>query len=295
MKNSYESQPKGWNFLWEYGICMFKMKSLRLVGILCVLMVLVISITMKEQHAHTEMDQKSHPFDSMKDLETSFKDSHEGFPRKKDSLPQGIVQATSNMELKPLWMMKSLKVKGYNQKHRNLLAIPVSIRQKENVDSIVQKFLSENFMILLFHYDGIIDEWHDLEWSQKAIHISARNHTTWGFAKRFLHPDVISTYDYIFIWDKDLIADNFHPGRYLKIMKSKGLEISQPTLDPSTSKFHDQRTIQIMPGMVHRWVEGIALVFSRAAWHCAWHGIQNDLAHGQIRDKIFGHCAQKIS
>ncbi|ERN03422.1 hypothetical protein AMTR_s00003p00261400 [Amborella trichopoda] len=228
----------------------------------------------------------------MKDLETSFKDSHEGFPRKKDSLPQGIVQATSNMELKPLWMMKSLKVKGYNQKHRNLLAIPVSIRQKENVDSIVQKFLSENFMILLFHYDGIIDEWHDLEWSQKAIHISARNHTTWGFAKRFLHPDVISTYDYIFIWDKDLIADNFHPGRYLKIMKSKGLEISQPTLDPSTSKFHDQRTIQIMPGMVHRWVEGIALVFSRAAWHCAWHGIQNDLAHGQIRDKIFGHCAQ---
>lgn len=33
------------------------------------------------------------------------------------------------------------------------------------------------------------------------------------FAKRFLHPDVVSIYDYIFLWDEDLGVENFHPGR----------------------------------------------------------------------------------
>lgn len=34
------------------------------------------------------------------------------------------------------------------------------------------------------------------------------------FAKRFLHPDVVSIYDYIFLWDEDLGVENFHPGRF---------------------------------------------------------------------------------
>jgi Protein of unknown function (DUF707) len=35
------------------------------------------------------------------------------------------------------------------------------------------------------------------------------------FAKRFLHPDVVSAYDHIFLWDEDLGVDNFNPRRYL--------------------------------------------------------------------------------
>ena len=31
------------------------------------------------------------------------------------------------------------------------------------------------------------------------------------FAKRFLHPDIVAPYDYIFIWDEDLGVDNFDP------------------------------------------------------------------------------------
>lgn len=29
------------------------------------------------------------------------------------------------------------------------------------------------------------------------------------YAKRFLHPDIVATYDYIFIWDEDLGLENF--------------------------------------------------------------------------------------
>lgn len=32
---------------------------------------------------------------------------------------------------------------------------------------------------MLFHYDGIVDDWRDFEWSSQAIHVSAMNQTKW--------------------------------------------------------------------------------------------------------------------
>lgn len=31
------------------------------------------------------------------------------------------------------------------------------------------------------------------------------------FAKRFLHPDIVEEYNYVFLWDEDLGVDNFNP------------------------------------------------------------------------------------
>ncbi|KAI8525442.1 hypothetical protein RHMOL_Rhmol13G0230600 [Rhododendron molle] len=41
-----------------------------------------------------------------------------------------------------------------------------------------------------------------------------------------------------------------------------------------------------------RYVEGMAPVFSRSAWPCVWHLIQNDLVHGWGMDMKLGYCAQ---
>lgn len=38
---------------------------------------------------------------------------------------------------------------------------------------------SENFTILLFHYDGRTSEWDEFEWSKRAIHVSARKQAKW--------------------------------------------------------------------------------------------------------------------
>ncbi|KAK8961392.1 hypothetical protein KSP40_PGU004159 [Platanthera guangdongensis] len=183
------------------------------------------------------------------------------------------------------------------QNNRKLLAIAVGIEQKRSVDSIVTKFIPENFTVILFHYDGNVNDWQDCSWSSAAIHITAHSQTKWWFAKRFLHPDVVSIYDYIFLWDEDLGVENFHPGRYLDIVKSEGLEISQPALDPNLSEIHHQITVRRKKGKVHRrvwdrhsgkcshdskeppcigWVEGMAPVFSRSAWRCVWNLIQGD-------------------
>lgn len=283
-----------------------KMRHLQFMGIVCTAILFIVYRTTTYQHRHTEMEDKWDPFGT---VEEPYEASDE-----LKYLPRGIIQARSDLELRPLWSTSSLSLKAERRTDRNLLAISAGIKQKENVDTIVQKFISENFTIIMFHYDCNVDGWQDLEWSKEAIHIVAQNQTKWWFAKRFLHPDVVSIYDYVFIWDEDLGVQNFHPGRYLKIMKSEGLEISQPALDGNTSEIHHKITIRKKRKKVHRriyemrgsvrcseaskgppctgWVEGMAPVFSRSAWRCAWHLIQNDLVHGWGLDMKLGYCAQ---
>ncbi|KAA8519851.1 hypothetical protein F0562_014059 [Nyssa sinensis] len=280
--------------LFDGVICGVKMKQLPFMGIVCTVMLFIVYRTTNYQYQQTKDSGVA---------STSL-----------DGLPCGIVQARSDLELKPLWSTSSSRSKDNVSSPRNLLAIPVGIKQKHNVDAIVQKFLSENFTVILFHYDGNVDGWWDLEWSNKAIHIVAENQTKWWFAKRFLHPAVVSIYDYVFLWDEDLGVENFHPGRYLKIMKSAGLEISQPALDPNSTDIHHRITIRRRTKTFHRrvydirgsvkcshasegppctgFVEGMAPVFSRSAWYCAWHLIQNDLVHGWGMDMKLGYCAQ---
>lgn len=88
-------------------------------------------------------------------------------------------------------------------------------------------------------------------------------HLARWYAKRFLHPDIVAPYDYIFIWDEDLGVKNFDPeewvdqlislciinmfkqsyspksmacvtDRYIKLVKKHDLDISQPGLSPDS-------------------------------------------------------------
>ncbi|KAG6778693.1 hypothetical protein POTOM_015036 [Populus tomentosa] len=182
-----------------------KMKLLPFMGVLCTAMLFVVYRTTLYQYHHTEMDEKLYPLEILK--ESALASGLLG------GLPHGIIRASSDLELKPLWSTSSSRSKVDPSTHRCLLAIPVGIKQKDNVDRIVQKFLPENFTVILFHYDGNVDGWWDLDWSNEAIHIVAKNQTKWWFAKRFLHPAVVSAYDYIFLWDEDLGIEHFNPGK----------------------------------------------------------------------------------
>ncbi|EXC29927.1 hypothetical protein L484_015120 [Morus notabilis] len=214
-------------------------------------------------------------------------------PSGSEALPEGIVCKTSNLEFRPLWGSP----KKIESSSVNLFAVAVGIKQKDLVNKMVRKFLSSNFVVMLFHYDGNVDKWKTFEWSDRVIHVSAVNQTKWWFAKRFLHPDIVAEYDYIFLWDEDLGVDSFDPKLYISIVQSEGLEISQPALDPVKSvELHHQITARGRRSTVHRrtykhgkgcdenskappctgWIEMMAPVFSRAAWRCAWFMIQGD-------------------
>ncbi|XP_030459169.1 uncharacterized protein LOC115679658 isoform X1 [Syzygium oleosum] len=233
-------------------------------------------------------------------------------PSGSEHLPKGIVVETSNLKMQPLW--GPIENDKNTTPAMNLLALAVGIEQKEIVNRLVQKFPSKIFVVMLFHYDGVVDDWKNFSWSERAIHVSAVNQPKWWFAKRFLHPDIVAEYSYIFLWDEDLGVENFDPNRYLSIVQGEGLEISQPALDPAKSAIHLPITARRKKSIVHRrmykskgsgrcddhstappcvgWVEIMAPVFSRMAWRCVWHMIQNDLIHAWGLDMLLGYCAQ---
>ncbi|XP_052728088.1 uncharacterized protein LOC108328216 isoform X2 [Vigna angularis] len=232
------------------------------------------------------------------------------------ALPEGIISKTSDLEMRHLWNLPMTKtIKNKQNASTNLFAIAVGIKQKDLVNKMVKKFLSSNFVVMLFHYDGIVDKWNDFEWNNQVIHVAVANQSKWWFAKRFLHPDIVAEYGYIFLWDEDLGVENFHPDRYVSIIESEGLEISQPALDTENSEVHHQITARGRRSKVHRriyktggrgkgcdenssappctgYVEMMAPVFSRAAWRCVWYMIQNDLIHAWGLDMQLGYCAQ---
>ncbi|KAI3787258.1 hypothetical protein L1987_41602 [Smallanthus sonchifolius] len=228
-------------------------------------------------------------------------------PRGAERLPPAILAAESDLYPRRLYGKPSEDI---TIKPKYLVTFTVGQNQKPNIDKAVKKF-SENFTILLFHYDGKTTEWDEFEWSKRAIHISVEKQTKWWYAKRFLHPDIVAPYDFIFIWDEDLGVDHFDAEEYIKLVRKHGLEISQPGLDRSSRGLTWQMTRRRGDREVHKeteekpgwcsdphlppcagFVEIMAPVFSREAWRCVWHLIQNDLVHGWGLDFALQKCVE---
>ncbi|XP_027340914.1 uncharacterized protein LOC113854219 isoform X1 [Abrus precatorius] len=228
-------------------------------------------------------------------------------PRGAESLPPGIIVSESDLYLRRLWGEPSEDLK---KKPKYLVTFTVGYNQRDNINAAVQKF-SDDFAILLFHYDGRTSEWDEFEWSKNAIHVSARKQTKWWYAKRFLHPDIVSAFEYIFIWDEDLGVEHFDGNKYINLVKKHGLEISQPGLEPNNgltwemTKRRGDREVHTVTEEKPGWcsdphlppcaafVEIMAPVFSREAWRCVWHMIQNDLVHGWGLDFALRRCVEQ--
>ncbi|KAK8290356.1 hypothetical protein E1A91_D07G261400v1 [Gossypium mustelinum] len=228
-------------------------------------------------------------------------------PKGAETLPPGIVSSRSDIYPRRLWGHPD---EDLTIKPKYLVAFTVGYNQKDNIDAAVKKF-SNNFTIVLFHYDGVTSEWDEFEWSKRAIHVSAPKQSKWWFAKRFLHPDIVAPYDYIFIWDEDLGVEHFNAEEYIKIVRKHGLEISQPGLDPDSIGLTWAMTMKRNDTEIHTrtqertgwctdlhlppcaaFVEIMATVFSRNAWRCVWHMIQNDLVHGWGLDFYLRRCVE---
>nr|CAD1820252.1 unnamed protein product [Ananas comosus var. bracteatus] len=227
-------------------------------------------------------------------------------PRGAELLAPGIVVSETDFYLRRLWGDPD---EDLTTRPKYLVTFTVGFDQSKNIDAAVKKF-SEDFTILLFHYDGRASEWDQFEWSKRAIHVSIKRQTKWWYAKRFLHPNVVAAYDYIFIWDEDIGVEHFDPEKYINIIKKHRLEISQPALEPMRGMMWEM-TKRRSSGEVHKetlerpgwcvdphsppcaaFVELMAPVFSRDAWRCVWHMIQNDLVHGWGLDFALRRCVE---
>ncbi|CAL5033093.1 unnamed protein product [Urochloa decumbens] len=211
-------------------------------------------------------------------------------PKGAERLPPGIVVPETDFYLRRLGGEPS---EDLTTQPRYLVTFTVGIKQKGNIDAAVKS-----------------SEWDEFEWSRRAIHVSVGKQTKWWYAKRFLHPDVVSRYEYIFIWDEDLGVEHFNAEAYIELVKKHGLEISQPGLESDkklawrmTKRHSDQevhKETEERPGWCTdphlppcaAFVEIMATVFSRNAWRCVWYMVQNDLVHGWGLDLALRRCVE---
>ncbi|XP_074317303.1 uncharacterized protein LOC141653438 [Silene latifolia] len=91
-------------------------------------------------------------------------------------MPQGIVEKESDFYFRRLWGEPSEDV---TKIPKYLVTFTVGYELRNNIDAAVKKF-SDNFIILLFHYDGRTCKWEDFEWSKRAINVSTRQ-VDWTF------------------------------------------------------------------------------------------------------------------
>ncbi|KAK3163954.1 hypothetical protein QOZ80_1AG0010650 [Eleusine coracana subsp. coracana] len=153
------------------------------------------------------------------------------------ALPKGIVHQTTNLEMEASLPGNPAEQRNIpeQQQRKSLLAVPVGIKNKNIADKLVSKFPASDFTVMLFHYDGAVEQWsHDeFDWSNRAVH--------------------------------DIEVDAFDPVRYLAVVRREGLEVSQPALDRA-SEIHHAHTARRLAGPnnpeptdVHRgaagWVE----------------------------------------
>jgi len=196
---------------------------------------------------------------------------------------------------------------------RHVLAIAVGTRQVDVVDACVRRFPASAFSIVLFHYDTVTDlsEYGALDWAGRAVHVAAKSQSKWWFAKRFLSPATVGDYDTVWVWDEDLDCEHFDPSAFLHIFAAADLAIAQPAIEGRVSWPITQR---VEGAELHRrspwkaWgercspaeaelppcaalVEMQAPVFSRRAWDCVWHLLQNDLVHAFGVDLSWHFCA----
>uniref|UniRef100_A0A453BA97 Uncharacterized protein n=1 Tax=Aegilops tauschii subsp. strangulata TaxID=200361 RepID=A0A453BA97_AEGTS len=123
--------------------------------VLCLMIILFVVYNMASyQRRQTVLDEDAPPFDTIMGSDrAAVKVSGTGRANAKVShraastarvgfLPHGIVEPYSDMELKPLWLTRSVQSQQEsNQNDRCLIAIPAGINQKKSVDALMKKVL----------------------------------------------------------------------------------------------------------------------------------------------------------
>jgi len=174
-------------------------------------------------------------------------------------------------------------------RHKSLLAVPVGKKGLETglVDKMVQKFGFEHFAIMLFHFDDA--DYTQYEWYDQCVHITVIGQMKWWFIKRFLTPQLVVSYEFIFIWDDDMDVELFDPIAYLDLVRKYQLHLSSPAQLPLNGEKTSIWNLMMQPENVDfnetpirytNFVECASPVASSKSWPCLWDVLQNDLSSG---------------
>jgi hypothetical protein len=81
----------------------------------------------------------------------------------------------------------------------SVFAIAAGSKHAERVNRTISRLPLSDFQPIVLVYDGFPQQFHRFHWSSSAIIISAPSQTKWWFARRFLHPEVVKPYDFVWV------------------------------------------------------------------------------------------------
>eukprot|EP00126_Sphaerothecum_destruens_P007685 Sdes_comp19944_c2_seq1m12437 len=87
------------------------------------------------------------------------------------------------------------------------------------------------------------------------------------FAKEYLDESRVKGYEFVFLWDDDIIIHPFHVQEFMCIMRRHSIELAQPALHPD-SVIHWAMTKQ-RTNIIGRWTDGVevmCMVMTSSAW-----------------------------
>jgi len=186
---------------------------------------------------------------------------HFPVPRQQRTLARGNIEAygceSNNNGLKMLYVS------------------PVGTSARTLLPAVLETFLNAGADCCLLQYDGA-----ELP-IPEGVRVIRDNGYKWQLALKYLKPDMVAAYDFIFFWDDDLGVDDFDPGRFVRIMRTNRLDMAQPALRSPHGFSHsitkhrscpppwrdpDGVTVHPVVGRLTNFVEIMAPVFTRVAW-----------------------------
>jgi len=146
---------------------------------------------------------------------------------------------------------------------KSLYAVPVNAKCKDLVRKVLARFGHTHFDFLLFVWDG--SRFDEPEFEDCRVIYEAGN--KWAFMQKYLTPELVSNYEFVFAWDDDIDILDFSASHFLEIMRRNHLEMAQPALTHDSYAWHKITLRQSDSiGKYTDFVEIMAQVFTSSAW-----------------------------
>eukprot|EP01112_Ceratiomyxa_fruticulosa_P013652 TRINITY_DN384_c1_g2_i1.p1 TRINITY_DN384_c1_g2~~TRINITY_DN384_c1_g2_i1.p1 ORF type:complete len:430 (-),score=58.77 TRINITY_DN384_c1_g2_i1:47-1336(-) len=181
--------------------------------------------------------------------------------------------------------------------YKSLLVCTTGESGKKLLNKLVEKFGLEHFSYVIFLYDK--SNWQEFSWYDKVIWIRASRQVKFWYIQRFITPELVRQYEFLWIIDDDVGVEQIDPLDYERIMRKYDLQYSQPAnLQGPDLKVSHAITIQVPGNHIGRYTKfveiGPLIVFTAEAWNCAYTLLQADVSCGWGYDGLwFDYCKFK--
>lgn len=153
----------------------------------------------------------------------------------------------------------------------------IGLSHHEFIEETASKFLEAGADLTFFSWDASVEP-HEICKQHRLI--MEPNGLKWYYAKKYLTPDVVAKYDYIFYWDDDIDILDFNPVTACRIMDYYRIEMAQPALTRRSHSTHRMFYQNLNQGVRFTdFIEIMNPIFSVEAWIKFWSSMENSWNH----------------